>query len=274
MEKCKNCNSEFEGNYCNNCGQKAFVASDKYIKNILREIFYFFTNFDNGFLHTIFTIIVKPGQLTIDYCAGKQKTFFKPISLYFLLVVIYLLFPLFSGLNQDLKYYKGNFLFGSIIENQITKKLENQNLTFEELSAQFKPKSEVTSKAALFLFILMSVVFIRILFFRNKRFLYDNLILSAEINIFYLLVLFILLPIVILLISSVFGMDESFIYDELIAFMFIFLFGIYCTVLFKRIFCQKWWLSSIKGITFSLLHALFFITIYRFIVFILTFLQL
>jgi len=274
METCKNCNTAFVGNYCNNCGQKAFVVSDKFIKNIVREIFYFFTNFDNGFLRTIFTILIKPGKLTIDYCAGKQKTYFKPISLYFLIVVIYLIFPIFTGLNQDFRYYTGNVLFGTIIENLITDKLENQNLTFEELSLQFKPKSEVTSKLALFLFILMSVVFIKLLYFKRKRLLYDNLILSTEINIFYLLVLFILLPLVMLIISSVFALGEAFLNNEAIALLFLFIFGVYCTFIFRRIFAETWWKSGIKGMTFSLLHGIFFITFYRFFVFILTFLQL
>lgn len=274
METCKNCQEAFTGNYCNHCGQKAFSPSDKSIKNILQEIFYFFTNFDNGFLKTIFTIIIKPGQLTVDYCAGKQKTYFKPISLYFLIVVIYLIFPVFSGLNQDLKYYKGNRIFGTIIENQINERLITDYMTLEELSVPFKAKSEVTSKVALFLFILISIFYIYLLFYKSKRVAFDHLILSTEINIFYLLVLFILLPLVMLTIFTLFGISETYISDEIVALVLVFLFGVYCTVVFRRIFGQKWYLSVLKGMTFSVLHAIFFITIYRFIVFELSFLQL
>ncbi len=274
METCKNCSNTFTGNYCNHCGQKAFSPSDKSIKRILQELFYFFTNFDNGFFKTIFTIITAPGQLTVDYCAGKQKTYFKPISLYFLIVVIYLIFPVFSGLNQELKYYKGNAFFGTIIENQINEKLVTDDVTLEELSIPFKAKSEVTSKVALFLFIIVSIFFIYLLFYKSKRVVFDHLILSTEINIFYLLVLFILLPLVMLTILTLFGISEAYISNEMVALVLIFLFGVYCTIVFRRLFGQKWYLSIIKGMSFSLLHAIFFITIYRFIVFELSFLQL
>jgi hypothetical protein len=274
MEICKNCSTSFIGNYCNQCGQKVFSPSDKSIKKILQEIFYFFTNFDNGFFKTIFTIITKPGQLSAGYSAGKQKTYFKPISLYFLIVVIYLIFPIFSGLNQDLKYYIGNPIIGEMIENQIADKLENEHLTLETLSVHFKAKSEVTSKMALFLFILVSLLFIHFLFYKSKHLTYDHLILSTEINIFYLLVLFILLPLVLLTFMTLFDMNRSFMSDELIGLIFVFLFGVYCTIIFRRIFDQSRWLSLAKGMTFSFLHVLFFITIYRFIVFKLTFMQI
>ena len=57
------------------------------------------------FFNTLKKIFTKPGQLSVDYCNGKRKTYFKPLSLFLLLVVVYLLFPVFEGLNMKLYYH-------------------------------------------------------------------------------------------------------------------------------------------------------------------------
>jgi hypothetical protein len=279
MEKCKNCQTDFSGNYCPMCGQKVFHKEDKSLKKIGVEIFHFFTNFDNSFFKSLLTVIKNPGQLTLDYCDGMQKKYFKPISLFFVMVVIYLLFPIFSGLNTDLKYYKGTIIFGSTIENELTDKLEKENISFEELSKKFKVKSEFASKVALFLFIPISALFIYFLFYKKNRLVYDTIILATEINIFYLLVLFFIFPIIFVSSLSIFShlttiSSEKLDSDGFISIVSILIFIFYSSKIFKRIFNQKRWISIVKGMLFSVLHTLFLVSLYRFIVFKLVFLQL
>lgn len=279
MEKCKNCQADFSGNFCPMCGQKVFHEEDKSLKKIGVEIFHFFTNFDNSFFKSLFTVIKCPGQLTLDYCNGKQKRYFKPISLFFVMVVLYLFFPIFSGLNTEMKYYKGTFIFGSTVKKELNNKLEKEQISFEELSQKFKSKSEFVSKVVLFSFIPISSIFIFFLFYKQKLMLYDNIILATEMNIFYLSALFFIFPILYLLIinliSSLFSIsNESQNSDILISFISITIFVIYSSIIFQRVFQQKRWVSILKGIGFAVLHTLFLISLYRFIVFKLVLLQL
>ncbi len=278
MKNCKNCGLEFSGKFCQHCGQKEFNDTDKSVKKIVAEALEFFTNFDNSFFKTINTIFWKPGQLSIDFCSGKQKSYFRPISLFFFVVVLYLFFPVANGLNTELKYYKGTKFYGKIIENQINRELEIRNITFESLSEEFKAKSGVTSKIALFLFIPISVLIIYLLYFKRKRLLYDNVILATEINIFYILGLFIITPLLFFGLSTILVklmnlrfnfFDDNF--GTLIIFIF---FSLFVVILFRRLFEEKWWITISKGLTFVFLHAIFLTGLYRFLVFKMVLLQL
>lgn len=104
---CKNCGHVFTGNYCNQCGEKVYTEHDKSLVHLLEEGFHFVTHFEGTLLTTIKTIFTKPGQLTLDYCNGVRKKYFRPLSFFLLLVVFYLVFPLLSGLNMTLYNHSG-----------------------------------------------------------------------------------------------------------------------------------------------------------------------
>ena len=109
---CKNCGNIITGKYCSNCGEKIYTDKDKRVSHLFEEAFHFITHFDGTFFNTIKAIVTKPGKLSLDYCDGIRKKYFKPMSFFLLLVVIYLLFPVFEGLNQRLYYYTHNPIYG------------------------------------------------------------------------------------------------------------------------------------------------------------------
>src|SRR5689334_1275203 len=97
---CKNCGHSFSGKYCNNCGEKVYTEHDRTFMHFVEEGMHFITHLDGTLINTIRTMFKSPGKLSVDYCAGKRKTYFKPLSFFLLLVVIYLLFPFFQALNM------------------------------------------------------------------------------------------------------------------------------------------------------------------------------
>ena len=107
---CKACHNRFTGKYCNVCGEKAFDEHDKSMAHVAEEVFHFVSHLDGTLINTLRAIFTKPGQLSLDYCNGIRKKYFKPVSFFLLLVVVYLLFPVFRGLNMPLEgHFKQNF---------------------------------------------------------------------------------------------------------------------------------------------------------------------
>jgi hypothetical protein len=82
--ECKNCNAIFEGNYCNNCGQKAgekrFMLS-----NLPGEFLHGFYHVHSGLLFTIRELFVRPGETLRGYIYGKRVKYFNPFT-YLLLI--------------------------------------------------------------------------------------------------------------------------------------------------------------------------------------------
>src|SRR5687767_10494276 len=102
---CKNCGTSFTGKYCNECGEKRYTEHDRTVTHFVEEGVHFLTHFEGTFFTTLRYIFTRPGKLSADYCFGIRKSLFKPLSLFLLLCIIYLLFPVFEGLNMRLNYH-------------------------------------------------------------------------------------------------------------------------------------------------------------------------
>jgi hypothetical protein len=85
MIKCKNCGNEFEGNFCNNCGQKADIHRFT-LKHALRDFAHTFTHVDRGILYLIKELFLRPGKVAKEYIEGSRKKYFNPMQ-YLILAV-------------------------------------------------------------------------------------------------------------------------------------------------------------------------------------------
>lgn len=269
---CKNCAASFEGNFCNHCGQKNYTDKDKSIKHLIEEIFHFVTHFEGAFFITLKTIFARPGTLTVDYSNGIRKKYFKPISFFLLIVIVYLIFPIFKGLDPEMYKYKYGF-GGHFIEQQIQEKVNRNHLSEEDLSHSFEMKSHTVSKFSLLLIIPFTALFMSLLFYK-KRVLFDMVIASTEVNVFYLLAIFLLLPLALMGMALI-GLDVSGINnDDAITLLATSIFSIYSSVLFHKVFPAAWWIAIVKAVTFSIIHLFVIFFLYRFLVFEITFMLL
>ena len=184
-----------------------------------------------------------------------------------MVVVIYLVNPMYSGLNQEFRYFKGNTVYGSMASAAIEKKLTNTLMTEEDLAIKYGQKSKNLSKVLLFVFIISSAVFLYILYSKQCKWLFDHFILATEINTIFILLIFILFPILMLLIGAIFRLNEDLISDEIFALLSFITFLIYNSIAFKSMFKESNTRTILKSLIFTFLHTLFFIFIYRFIVF-------
>jgi len=88
MTICKNCGNSFEGNFCNNCGQKAKTERLDW-KYISDEAKYTFLHFNGGLTYTLKQLATRPGFAVRDFIEGKRVKHYKPILLLFVLAGIY-----------------------------------------------------------------------------------------------------------------------------------------------------------------------------------------
>ena len=265
---CKNCGNHFVDKYCNHCGQMAFEATDRHIIALFGELLHFVTHFEGTFWTSLNTMLLKPGQMSLDYCNGIRKKYFKPVSMFLFIVVLYLVFPGFSGLNVSLNEYRQSFLAGRLIQSQIDQKIASGKLGEEKFGEKFSHVSEKVSKFMLFLLVIFAAALIRCLFLRTKRYFYDDLILATEINIFLILVFFTVIPVILsIILRPGNNITYSAMLEHSISLVVLLLFGIYSAKVFSTVFRQRWWVCLLKGICFAFLLSVFLIFLYRPMVF-------
>jgi Protein of unknown function (DUF3667) len=127
---CRNCGTPAPGNYCPECGQD----TDPRPPSVGEFVNHFFGNYiavKSTFVQTLWRLITKPGQLTIDYLAGRKRQYILPLRLYITISVIVLLsLSLLVNMTMssddmvkiDAKDLQGNFLaFGDFASVKLSK---------------------------------------------------------------------------------------------------------------------------------------------------------
>ena len=76
---CENCGNDFNGGFCNACGQK--VAHRITLKHIFHDIAHAFTHADKGIINLFLQLFVRPGVVAREYIVErKRKKYFNPFQ--------------------------------------------------------------------------------------------------------------------------------------------------------------------------------------------------
>jgi hypothetical protein len=267
---CKNCNNSFSGKYCSHCGEKVYSEKDKSVFHLFEEGLHFITHFDGTFFNTLKKIFTKPGQLSVDYCNGKRKTYFKPLSLFLLLVVLYLLFPFFEGLNMKLYYHTHHDLYGKYAMREAKEVLIQNHLTDEQLTTMFHQKSEKASKFLLLILLPLTALFFWLLTFKKRKYFFDQMVFSAEVNCMYLLWGFLLLPLLLFISEKVYHLITNAYFnvdDTALGIITYVLLCVYTGAGARRFYKIKKWQSVGFALLFYIAHLIIVQYIYKLVLF-------
>lgn len=266
---CKNCGNNFSGKFCNICGEKVYSEHDKSVVHFFDEGLHFVTHFEGTLLTSIKTVLKSPGLLSFDYCNGLRKKYFKPLSLFLLLVVIYLLFPFFEGLNMQMKYYKGQKYFGDYATAKIESVVKKTGLTEDQVAEKFHHKSEKVSKFMLVVLLPFTALVFYAVSFKKRKYFFDQMVFAAEINAVYLLWGFLLVPLlisIVFLIGKLFGNIQ--IGENMLGIIIYSGLSIYLIRAAKRFYGFKWWQSALFTAVFVFAHMFIVYTLYKFLLFV------
>ncbi|PST82933.1 hypothetical protein C7T94_09890 [Pedobacter yulinensis] len=87
---CLNCGDHIEKRYCSNCGQANLELKEPFWHFVSHSIGHYF-HFDSKFFQTLVPLLTKPGQVTLDYIAGKRARYLPPVSMYIFVSIVYFL---------------------------------------------------------------------------------------------------------------------------------------------------------------------------------------
>jgi len=87
--ECKNCNTNFEGNFCNNCGQSADTDTIN-AKTLWKDtVSLIFKYYEKGIIYSVKQLFTRPGHTIREYIEGKRVNHFKPFSLLVMFAALY-----------------------------------------------------------------------------------------------------------------------------------------------------------------------------------------
>jgi hypothetical protein len=273
---CKNCGNSFFGKYCNQCGEKVYTDHDRSMVHVAEEGVHFLTHFEGSFFRTLKTIFTRPGQLSLDYCRGVRKPYFKPLSFFLLLVVLYLLFPAFQGLNQKLYYHVRSNYYGEFAMKRMLDLARTKGLSDAQLGELFHARAEKLSKFLLVLLIPLHALVLWALTAKRRPNFFDQFILSTEINSFLLLGIFLIFSILLrslLFLLSWMGYPVD-IPDEALGIASNLIMAIFLTAAFRRFYGFKTPAAIGRTLLYLLGSYVMINIVYKFLLFFITWLMI
>lgn len=214
---CTNCGNDIHDKFCSHCGQENLELKEPFWNFIFHSIGHYF-HFDSKFFLTIKPLLTKPGQLSIDYIAGKRIRFIHPVSLFlFISLVYFLIGPLFQSKDWQPSLISENAEQTAKLRTALQKTADNSLLLHKKnpdsltsvkkdnfLVKQFKKKQTLLDKSyggkfswvkayqkheSKTYFILMPFfAFLLMLNFRkNKKYYMEHLIFTIHLQSFYFL---------------------------------------------------------------------------------------
>ena len=85
---CKNCKTDFKGNFCPQCGQKAAVKRLSLLA-VFNDFVLAITDTERGFLKTVLDLSQRPGPMVEKYISGKRARYISAGKYTFFLVVLF-----------------------------------------------------------------------------------------------------------------------------------------------------------------------------------------
>lgn len=110
--RCLNCGTEFEGNYCPQCGQSAKTRRMT-VSSLFQSLATAMFSFDKGFWKTLRGLFTRPGRMMGEYLRGRRASYGNPFSLLVILTTIFIVEAHFLGVKND-----GGFIRFNVAQDQ------------------------------------------------------------------------------------------------------------------------------------------------------------
>lgn len=270
---CKNCETSFKGNFCSNCGQSV-KDLDIPFKVLIFDMMANMWAFDTRVIKTLKSVLFKPGEMALDYTAGRRARYMPPFRFYiFISFIFFLLLNISTTRTFNEKW--------SLMTDSDTLSITNREMdnlltisgsnteksSFKGFSADINQNREhyISRFFSIFswsLFILMPLyaAMFWLLFRKNLRFFLGHFIFAINQHAF-LFTLFIILLAINLILPNKSVNPEKWL---------MLLFPLYIVIGSKKLYKRRW-ISTIKRVLVAQFIYMLIISIAIVLVFYLTF---
>lgn len=181
---CKSCGHEFAGHYCNICGEKVITPKDRSLKTFLSNVLIAITFADSRFIKTLWLTIKNPGFVSKEYANGRRVNYIRPLQLFFILNLIYFLFPVLQLFNSSLRTQM-NYLFHSkLVREIVINRLTHDNMSYGGFELLYDAKTVGLAKMLIMVFVLLASLPLSIVFIKKNRYFTDHTALAVELACF------------------------------------------------------------------------------------------
>jgi hypothetical protein len=196
---CANCGTVTAGNYCRNCGQRLDVHMNS-VWHFTSEAAEVLTHADSSVWNTLLPLLTRPGFLTLEYFAGRRARYLQPFRLYLVLSVLFLLLASLLGEHVVKTPAIGSDTTVEVCDNLTVSNIHMAGATWLAPRLQAACRNAVADNGqalgervahnlgrAMFVFLPLLAAFMKLLYWRPRRYYLEHLLLLVHNHAFVFL---------------------------------------------------------------------------------------
>jgi hypothetical protein len=198
-ERCPSCDAVLAGEWCHVCGERRYAPERMSTRHFLAELADDVVGVDSRAVLTLRLLVLKPGELTLEFLRGRRRPYLGPLKLY---LVIFALTLFVSSLVPDSTALNGKqqggieALYARFVHTLAARRGLSDaaaRATLEHSTAQ------IVSWLSLLIPLIFAVCFFAI-FHRRRRWFGEHLVFATHFATFNFLVGLVIIPFQLLLI--------------------------------------------------------------------------
>jgi hypothetical protein len=274
LNNCKSCGNRFQGYYCNVCGEKVLTPSDRTFKSFLNNFAPLLSWKNNKFLNSIKTVILQPGSLSREFVEGRRVRFVRPLQLFFVLNLVYFLFPILQLFNTSLHTQMHLLSHSQLVRQLVRDRLHTEGYSYEGFELMYNATSERQAKLLIIVFVVLACLPMNIIYRKRNRFFADHFTLAVELAVFNLAMNAILLTVLLVSINKLMRLThsgwENYLDDLTLTIIFV-LTNLYFLFYAGRTFYDQRGFVLIVKVLLGLVGLFVALELYRLLLFLVTF---
>jgi len=142
---------------------------------------------DSKFFKSLWLVIAKPGFLSKEFAEGRTIKYLRPLSIFFVLNLVYFLFPLIQLFSASLKTQL-NTTYGKLVQQMVATRAIKLNISVHSFELIYNQKSNALAKLLVIVFAILASLPLNIFYRKRNRFFTDHVGLMVELACFNLFV--------------------------------------------------------------------------------------
>ncbi len=216
-------------------------------RHILSEALETLTHFDSRILRTTWTLVTRPGLLSVYYFAGRRIRYLAPLRLFLLLSVVYFLsnslFPYNAFTTPLATQLQMNNYYPGYAWTQVMQAMQHHGYDYATLERLYNAKTAVLSKTLVFALIPVFALLFYACLFRKKRHFAEHMVIATHFWSFALLAIGVFIPIVMWLLTRLASLaavpPAVMTADSIPTIILQLLFATYLVLMFRRVYAQR-----------------------------------
>lgn len=163
------------------------MPADRTFRAFFNDLVQAVTLADNKFVRTLWLVISKPGFVSKEIADGRTVRYLNPIQVFFVLNLVYFLFPIVQLFSATLTTQLLAPL-GFLLKEPIARKMAMMHTNLESFAVLYNLKSVGLAKLLVMVFVVLASLPLNVLYRKRNRYFTDHFGYAVELACFNLFI--------------------------------------------------------------------------------------